>query len=73
MRYLAASLLLFQMSQPVNADSFDEALEAASGGENYMEIALTPIFQYATRAGEDTGNFEIDLIGAQTLIERPAT
>jgi hypothetical protein len=31
-----------------------------------------PIFQYATRAGESTWNFQIDLIGAQTLFERPA-
>jgi hypothetical protein len=69
---IATSLLLFQSLQPAHADFLDTAQEAASGGESYMHIALTPIFQYATRAGEDTGNFEVDLIGAQTIIERPA-
>jgi hypothetical protein len=66
------SLLLFQSLQAAHADLLDKAQEAASSGVDYMDIALTPIFQYATRAEEDTGNFELDLIGAQALVERPA-
>lgn len=33
-------------------------------------MALTGIYQSALQAGEDTGNFEIDLMGAQTILER---
>jgi hypothetical protein len=69
---IATSLLLFQSPHPAHADFLDKAQEAASGSVSYMDIALAPIFQYATRAGEDTGNFEIDLIGAQTINERSA-
>jgi hypothetical protein len=71
-RYVAVSLLLFQCLQAAHADLLDKAQQAASSGEDYLDIALTPILQYATRAEEDTGNFEVDLIGAQTLVERPA-
>lgn len=71
-RYVAVILLRFQSIQAAHADLLDKAQEAASSGTDYMDIALAPIFQYATRAEEDTGNFEVDLIGAQTLVERPA-
>jgi hypothetical protein len=70
--YIATNFLLFVNSPLAHADFLDEAREAASGGDSYMDIALTLIYQYATRAGEDTGNFDIDLIGAQTIVERPA-
>ena len=29
-----------------------------------MQVALTGIYPYARQAGEDTGNFEIDLMAA---------
>jgi hypothetical protein len=54
----------------VFADFLDVAEEAAQDGQDYMQVALTGIYQSALQAGEDTGNFEIDLIGAKTILDR---
>ena len=62
-----ATLLL---GQSASADKLDKVEEAADDGQDYMEVALTGIYQSATRAGEDTGNFEVDLMGALTLLHR---
>jgi hypothetical protein len=69
---LAAAIFLTTvfLSSIVSADLLDEAEDAADAGEDYMEIALTGIYQSATRAGEDTGNFEVDIMGALTLLDR---
>jgi hypothetical protein len=67
---MAAALLLLQMTLPARADLLDVAEEAAEEGRDYMEVALTGIYQSATLAGFDTGNFEVDLIGAKTLLDR---
>ena len=69
-RLPTAALFLALLMPIAQADFLDVAEEAAEEGNNYMEVALTPIYQYAMRAGEDTGNFEIDLIGAQTILDR---
>ena len=52
------------------ADRLDVAEEAAEQKTNYLEVALTPLYQYAANAGVDTGNFEIDLMGALTILDR---
>ncbi len=65
-----AVLILGLSQQLVHADFFDVTEEAAQNGQDYMQVALTGIYQSALQAGEDTGNFEIDLMGAQTLLAR---
>jgi hypothetical protein len=62
--YIVTSLLLFQNAQPAHAGFFDPAQEAAASDDSYIDIALTPIYQYATRAGEDTG-FDLRLDAAR--------
>ena len=63
-------LFLGQSHELVHADLLDDAEEAAEDDQDYMQVALTGIYQSALRAGEDTGNFEIDLIGAKTILDR---
>jgi hypothetical protein len=67
---MVAALLLGQSNQLVRADTFDVAEEAAEYSQDFMEVAFTGIYQSALEAGEDTGNFEIDLMGAKTILER---
>jgi hypothetical protein len=66
-RFLPAALILL-LGQAPRADLLDAAEEAADNGQDYMEVAITGIYQFALQAGEDTGNIEIDLIGAKTLL-----
>ena len=69
--WAAAIFVTTVLSSPfVNADLLDQAEEAADEGQDYMEVALTGIYQSALRAGEDTGNFEVDIMGAKTLLHR---
>jgi len=69
--WAAAIFMTTVLSSPfVSADLLDQAEEAADEGQDYMEVALTGIYQSALRAGEDTGNFEVDIIGAKTLLHR---
>ena len=70
-RFLPAALILL-LGQAPRADLLDAAEEAADNGQDYMEVAITGIYQFALQAGEDTGNIEIDLIGAKTLLHRDA-
>jgi len=58
------------MAPSVFADLLDEAERSAEESRDYMDVALTGIYQSALQVGEDTGNFEIDLIGSKTLFER---
>jgi hypothetical protein len=69
-RLPAAALLLVSLTQVARADFLDVAEEAADEGQDFVQVALTPLYQAALRAGEDTGNFEVDLIGALTLLDR---
>jgi hypothetical protein len=43
--------------------------EAEAGGRNIVEAALTPLYQYAVNASEDTGNYELDLVGSLQAFE----
>lgn len=70
-RYRAAAVLLVTLQfSAAHADLLDKVEEIADEGQDYMEVALTGIYQSALRAGEDTGNFEVDLIGAKTVLHR---
>jgi hypothetical protein len=69
-RLPAAALLLVSLTQVARADFLDVAEEAADEGQDFVQVALTPLYQTALRADESTGNFEVDLIGALTLLER---
>lgn len=70
-RLSVITLALTQLTLPAVADFLDVAEEAAEDGQDFMQVAVTaPLYQYAMRAGEDTGNFEIDLMGAHTLLDR---
>ena len=65
-----AALLVSQSYQSVYADNFDVTEDAAQISQDYMQVAMTGIYQSALQAGEDTGNFEIDLMGAMTILDR---
>ena len=71
-RLRTAAILLTTVlsSQFARADLLDQAEEAADEGNDYMEMALTGIYQSALQVGEDTGNFEVDIMGAKTLLHR---
>ena len=67
----AAAVLLGMLFLPqAHADLLEQVEESADEGQDYMEIALTGIYQSALEAGEDTGNFEVDIMGALTLLDR---
>jgi len=53
-----------------HAGQLHEALEAGEQGVDFLEGAFTGLYQNALEAGEDTGNFEIDLIGSVVLKKR---
>ncbi len=60
---------LFAVFPFASANSIDEALEASDSGVDFLEVALTGIYQHAVDASADTGNYEVDLIGS--LVLRP--
>ena len=49
------------------ASQLDDAMKAGEKGVSYLEGALTGIYQEALEADENTGNYEIDLIGSILL------
>jgi len=49
------------------ANQLTGALEAGEASTDFLEGALTGLYQNALRSSEDTGNFEIDLIGSFVL------
>ncbi len=69
-RLVTAVLIFSQPHQLVHANAFEVTEDAAQNGQDYMEVAITGIYQSALQAGEGTGNFEIDLMGAKTILER---
>ncbi|MGI9201222.1 MAG: hypothetical protein ACR2QL_09195, partial [Woeseiaceae bacterium] len=70
-RFQAAAVLVAMLAwSEAGADLLDTAEESADEGQDYMEVALTGIYQSAVQAGEDTGNFEVDIMGAMTLLDR---
>jgi len=70
MRWVQWLALALSLSTCCQASQFSEALEAGDKGENFLEGALSGLYQNALEAGEDTGNYEIDLIGSFTLSKR---
>jgi len=38
--------------------------EAEAAGRNVLQVAFTPLYQYAIDAGEDTGSYEVDIAGS---------
>jgi hypothetical protein len=54
----------------VQARQLDEALQAGESSANYFEGALTGLYQDTRKSDEDTGNFEVDLIGSYVLKQR---
>lgn len=54
----------------VMASQLEQALEAGEAGIDYLEGALTGIYQEALDIDENTGNYEIDLIGSILLKSR---
>jgi len=38
--------------------------EAEASGRHILQLSLTPLYQYAVDAGEDTGSYELDLSGS---------
>jgi carbohydrate-selective porin OprB len=61
--------LALWMPLGVLASQLDEMMDAGEEGANYFEGALTGLYQNALQAGQDTGNYEIDLIGSFVLNE----
>ena len=67
-RWLA--LMLAMMPCVIMASQLEEAMDAGEEGTNFLEGALTGIYQQALDANENTGNYEIDLIGSFVLKKR---
>lgn len=66
-KWLAMALCISASGQ---ASQFSEALEAGDKGVTFLEGALSGLYQNALDAGEDTGSYEIDLIGSIVLSKR---
>jgi carbohydrate-selective porin OprB len=66
--YLSAATLF--ASGVVQASQLDEALQAGESSANFFEGALTGLYQDTRKSDEDTGNFEVDLIGSFVLKQR---
>lgn len=62
-------ILLFALvcSGAVEGNQLARALEAGNNGVQFLEGGLTGLYQSALEASEDTGNYEIDLIGSIVL------
>ncbi len=54
------------------ASQLEEALDAGESGTNFLEGALTGLYQTALASSEDTGSYEADLIGSIVLKKRGA-
>ena len=54
------------------AAQLDGARDALVSGEQYLNVSVVPMYQYALEADVDTGNYTLDAIGKFTLSDRPA-
>ncbi len=46
-----------------------EVDEADAAGQNIFQVAFTPLYQYAIESDEDTGSYEIDIVGSLRAFE----
>lgn len=67
---LSLALILSMTPCFLKASQLEDAMEAGEEGVNFLEFALTGIYQQALDVDEDTGNYEIDLIGSAVLKKR---
>ncbi|MCX2982058.1 hypothetical protein EYC98_14445 [Halieaceae bacterium IMCC14734] len=70
--FVAATVLLTCGVPRTWAAQLDGALDALATGEHYLNVSLVPLYQYASRADTDTGNYTFDVIGKFTLLDAPA-
>ena len=70
MRRVQWLVLALCVSTCCSASQFSEALEAGDKGVTFMEAALSGLYQNALNTDEDTGSYEIDLIGSFLLSKR---
>jgi carbohydrate-selective porin OprB len=57
-------------TEAVEAGRLDDALEASAQAQNFVDLSAVPAYQYALRAGGDTGNYSLDAIANINLARR---
>lgn len=62
----AALLAAAGVAHPQRLEEVDEA-DAA--GRNIFQVAFTPLYQYAIDSDEDTGSYELDIVGSLRAFE----
>jgi len=67
MRLVLAGVLALWVGTFCQASQLEEAMGAGEAGVPYLEGALTGLYQVALDSSEDTGSYEIDLIGSFVL------
>jgi hypothetical protein len=62
------TFFLVAVSATVYSQRLGAVDEAEASGENILQISLTPLYQYAFDAGEDTGSYELELFGSFEVV-----
>ena len=52
-----------------HSQRLEEVDEADAAGQNIFQVAFTPLYQYAIESDEDTGSYEIDIVGSLRAFE----
>jgi hypothetical protein len=68
-RHVAAlTVVLVAVSATVHPQRLGAVDEAEASGENVLQLSLTPLYQYALDASEDSGSYELDLSGSFEVV-----
>ena len=58
------TVALVAVAGTAHSQRLEEVDKADAAGRNLLQVAFTPLYQKAIEAGEDTGSYELDIVGS---------
>ena len=63
-RVAVLTVALVAVAGVAYSQRLEEVDEAEAAGSDILQVAFTPLYQYTIDAGEDTGSYELDIVGS---------
>lgn len=59
-----STVTLMLLAGVAHSQRLEEVDAAEAAGKDIFQVAFTPLYQYASNASEDTGSYELDIVGS---------
>lgn len=63
-RVAVLTVALVAVAGVAHSQRLEEVNEAEAAGSDILQVAFTPLYQYTIDVGEDTGSYELDIVGS---------